>query len=53
MKDLKLCMSDSGDWFLVPLHKVDDFNDDELEGNADYATYVELHQLIIKSYSIG
>lgn len=53
MKDLQLCMSESGDWFLVPLHKVDDFHEDELNEEADYATYVELHRLIIKSYSIG
>ncbi len=42
--------SESGDYFLVPLSKAEDFWEDELEGNADYAEYIELDSLQIYDY---
>lgn len=44
--------SESGDYFLVPLERGDDFWQDELEGNADYATYVDLFDLQIYDYEV-
>lgn len=44
--------SESGDYFLVPLDKADDFIDDELDGNADYAQYIDLFDLQIYEYDI-
>ena len=45
-------MSESGDYFLVPLDKADTFWQDELEGNADYAEYIELEDLQIYDYEV-
>ena len=44
--------SEGGDYFLVPLDKAESFWEDELEGNADYAQYVELPELQIYDYEI-
>lgn len=42
--------SESGDYWLVPLEKAEEFLVDELEGNADYATYIDLFDLQIYDY---
>jgi len=44
--------SESGDYFLVPIEKADDFWGDELEGDADYAQYIDLHDLLIYEYEV-
>lgn len=44
--------SESGDYFIVPLEKADDFWSDELEGEAYYAEYVELNDLQIYEYEV-
>lgn len=44
--------SESGDYYLVPLEKADDFWEDELNDNADYATYIDLHDLQIYDYEV-
>jgi hypothetical protein len=44
--------SESGDYFLVPLQYADAFIEDELEGNADYATYIDLFDLQIYDYEV-
>ena len=45
-------VSESGDYFLVPLEFADQFLEDELEGNADYAFYIDLFDLQIKEFYI-
>lgn len=35
-----ILQSESGDWFLVPYLKKDDFWEDELNDKADYADYI-------------
>jgi len=42
--------SESGDYFLVPLDKADTFWEDELNGDADYAEFIELDDLQIYDY---
>lgn len=44
--------SESGDYFLVPIDKASDFVDDELEGNADYAIYIDLFDLQITDFEV-
>lgn len=44
--------SESGDYFLVPLDKADDFWEDELDGNADYAIYIDLFELQISEFEV-
>lgn len=44
--------SESGDFFLVPLEKAEDFLEDELNDDADYATYVDLFDLQIYEYEV-
>lgn len=44
--------SESGDYFLVPLEKADDFWEDELNDDATYATYVDLFDLQIYEYEV-
>lgn len=44
--------SESGDYFLVPLAMADSFWEDELEGNADYAQYIDLHDLQIYEFEV-
>ncbi len=44
--------SESGDYFLVPLEKAEEFYDDELEGYADYAQYIDLEELQIYDYEV-
>lgn len=44
--------SESGDYWLVPLEKAEDFWEDELNGDADYATYIELDDLQIYDYEV-
>lgn len=44
--------SESGDYFLVPLNKVEDFWEDELEGNADYAIYIDLFDIQITEFEV-
>lgn len=44
--------SESGDYFLVPLDKAEKFWEDELEGEADYAQYIDLEELQIYDYEI-
>lgn len=45
-------MSESGDYFLVPLEKADEFVEDEFNGDADYATYIDLLDLQIYDYEV-
>lgn len=35
-----ITMSESGDWFLIPAEKEQDFYEDELNETADYAHYI-------------
>jgi len=44
--------SESGDYFLVPLEKADDFWEDELNGEADYAQYIDLFDLQITEFLV-
>lgn len=44
--------SESGDYFLVPLDKADQFWEDELNGEADYAEYIDLFDLQIYEYEV-
>lgn len=44
--------SESGDYWLVPLEKAETFWEDELEGNAEYAQYIELEDLQIYDYEV-
>lgn len=44
--------SESGDYFIVPLEKADTFWEDELEGDADYAVYVDLFEVQIYDYEV-
>ena len=44
--------SESGDYFLVPLEKADQFWEDELNGEADYAQYIDLLDLQIYDYEV-
>lgn len=44
--------SESGDYFIVPLERAEDFWLDELEGNADYAVYIDLEDLQIYDYEV-
>jgi hypothetical protein len=44
--------SESGDYFLVPLDKAETFLEDELDGDADYAEYIDLFDLQIYEYDI-
>ena len=44
--------SESGDWFIVPEENADTFFDDELEGEAFYATYVDLNELVIFDFEV-
>jgi len=44
--------SESGDYYLVPLDKADSFWGDELNQEADYATYVDLFDLQIYDYEV-
>jgi len=45
--------SESGDWFLVPYLKKDQFLEDELNGNASYADYIgDPSQVRILDYEI-
>ena len=37
---MKIVQSESGDFFIVPDDKVDDFWEDELNEKADYAMYI-------------
>lgn len=45
-------MSESGDYWLVPLEKANDFWEDELNGDADYAVYIDLFDLQIYDYEV-
>lgn len=42
--------SESGDYFIVPLEKADQFWVDELEGEADYAEYIDIFDIQIYEY---
>lgn len=44
--------SESGDYFLVPLEKAEQFWEDELNDMADYAEYVDLFDLQIYEYEV-
>lgn len=44
--------SESGDYFLVPLEKANTFWEDELEGEADYAQYIDLFEIQIYDYEV-
>lgn len=44
--------SESGDFFLVPLDKANQFWEDELNGEADYAEYIDLFDLQIYEYEV-
>lgn len=44
--------SESGDYYIVPLDKADQFWEDELEGDADYAQYIDLNELQIYDYEV-
>lgn len=44
--------SESGDYYLVPLDKADDFWEDELNDDARYATYIDLYDLQIYDYEV-
>jgi len=44
--------SESGDYYLVPLDKADQFWEDDLNDEADYATYVDLFDLQIYDYEV-
>jgi hypothetical protein len=45
-------MSESGDYWLVPLEFADRFWQDELEGNADYAVYIDLFDFQIYDFEV-
>ena len=45
-------ISESGDYFLVPLEFADQFWEDELNGDADYAQYIDLFELQIYDYDV-
>lgn len=42
--------SESGDYFIVPLEYASSFYEDELNGDATYATYIDLFDLQIYEY---
>lgn len=44
--------SESGDYYLVPLEYADKFWEDELNDDADYATYIDLFDIQIYEYDI-
>lgn len=44
--------SESGDYFLVPIENADAFVEDELNGDADYAVYIDLFDLQIYDYEV-
>lgn len=44
--------SESGDYYLVPLQYADSFVDDEFNGDADYAIYIDLNDLQIYDYEV-
>lgn len=45
-------LSESGDYFIVPLDKADVFVEDELNGDADYAQYIDLTDLQIYDFEV-
>lgn len=45
-------MSESGDYWLVPLEYADRFWEDEMNGEADYAVYIDLFDLQIYDYEV-
>lgn len=45
-------MSESGDYYLVPIEKADVFVEDEFNGEADYATYIDLFDFQIYDYEV-
>lgn len=45
-------VSESGDYYLVPLDKAEDFWEDELNDAADYATYIDLYDFQIYDYEV-
>lgn len=44
--------SESGDYFLVPLEHAERFWEDELNGDADYAIYIDLFDIQIYDYEV-
>jgi hypothetical protein len=44
--------SESGDYYLVPLEKAEQFQEDELNDDADYALYIDLLDLQIYDYEV-
>lgn len=44
--------SESGDYYIVPLDYADRFVDDEFNGEADYAVYIDLLDLQIYDYEV-
>lgn len=44
--------SESGDYYLVPLEKATDFEEDDLNDVADYAIYIDLFDLQIYEYEV-
>lgn len=42
--------SESGGWYVIPIEKAETFLEDELEGDADYARYIELEDLLIYDF---
>lgn len=44
--------SESGDYFLVPLEFAEQFWEDELNGDADYAQYIDLFEFQIYDYEV-
>lgn len=45
-------MSESGDYWLVPIGRADQFWFDELNGEADYAQYIDLFDLQIYEFEV-
>lgn len=44
--------SESGDYFLVPLEKAEQFLEDELNEDASYAVYIDLFDFQIYDYEV-
>lgn len=44
--------AESGDYYLVPLEKAEYFWEDELNGDAAYATYIDLFDLQVYDYEV-
>ena len=44
--------SESGDYWLVPIQFAEQFIEDEFNGSADYAVYIDLHELQIYDFEV-